>query len=155
MTRARQLAAALVLSLAGTAAGAIEPAFLVSSFTRAHGVLETRSDCQFLDIWVAVTDEQRGQGLMYVREMGEREGMLFLAPQPARLSMWMRNTYIPLDMLFIRTDRKVSSIAADAEPLSEKKILSKEDVIAVLELNGGYAARHGVKPGDRFTLVPN
>ena len=149
--RVRRLASALLLLLAGTGRAA-EPAFLMNGFGQAQAVLEGRFDCQFLDLWIATSDEQRAQGLMYVRSLDEREGMLFVAPQPAILSMWMRNTYVPLDMLFISADGKVSSIVADTEPLSDKKVLSKEPVLAVLELNAGYAARYRVKSGDRLIV---
>ncbi len=145
------LTCAGMLVASGTAHAA-EPAFLLKSFGQAQAVLEGRQDCQFLDLWIAVTDEQRGQGLMYVRELGEHEGMLFVSPQPAILSMWMRNTYVPLDMLFIGSDGLVSSIAEKTEPLSEKRVLSKEPVLAVLELNAGFAERHRIKAGDRLTV---
>ena len=63
--------------------------------------------------------------------------------------MWMQNTYLPLDMLFIRADGSIARIAADTEPLSTRTIPSGEPVLAVLELNAGTAARLGIKPGDR------
>jgi uncharacterized membrane protein (UPF0127 family) len=141
-----------LLLLATGGANAAEPAFLLEGFRQVQGVLESRAGCQSLDLWLAQTPEQRAQGLMYIRELGEYEGMLFPSEQPALLSMWMRNTYVSLDMLFIGADGRVSSIAASTTPLSEQSIRSQEPVLAVLELNAGYAARHRVARGDRLML---
>lgn len=148
-------AAAVVLALLlPAAARAAEPSRLLEGFSRGQAVIETRTACHLLDVYLALSPEQRAQGLMYIRELGEFEGMLFLAQQPALLSMWMKNTYIPLDMLFIGANGKIAMIAAGTTPLSTETIRSKEPVTGVLELNGGFAARHDVVPGDRFELVP-
>lgn len=141
------------LLLAAGAARAVEPAALLNGFERARAMVETPLACHLLDIWLAITPRQRAQGLMYVRELGEYEGMLFPNQQPAIVSMWMKNTYIPLDMLFIRADGTVAGIAAETQPLSERTISSPEPVVGVLELAGGFAARHRVGPGARFTLL--
>ena len=109
--------------------------------------------CHLLDIYLARTPEERAQGLMYIRELGEFEGMLFPTSEPAVVSMWMKNTYIPLDMLFIRANGTVAGIAASTTPFSESTISSGEPVTGVLELNGGFAARHGVRAGDRFQII--
>ncbi|MBM4196295.1 MAG: DUF192 domain-containing protein [Gammaproteobacteria bacterium] len=146
------IGAGLMLCLLSRMADAAEPAFLLREFRQVQGMLESATGCQFLDVWLAVTPEQRAQGLMYVRELGAYESMLFTTPQPAVLSMWMKNTYIPLDMIFIGTNSRVSSIAADRVPLSEESVKSTEPVVAILEVNGGYAARHRVRHGDRFVL---
>lgn len=145
---------AFVLACAGVAvsARAAEPARLLEGFMRTHAVIETRHACQLLEIHLAVTPEQRAQGLMFIRELGEFEGMLFPASAPAIVSMWMKNTYIPLDMLFIRADGKLAGIAGNTTPFSENTIQSPEPVTGVLELNGGFAARHGVARGDRFRV---
>jgi hypothetical protein len=76
--------------------------------------------------------------------------MLFDFKQVQPISMWMRNTYIPLDMLFIRPDGTVARIAENAEPLSERQIPSGEPVLAVLEVIGGTAKRLALKAGDRI-----
>ena len=75
--------------------------------------------------------------------------MLFFYETPQEITMWMRNTYIPLDMVFIRADGTVHRIEARTEPLSENIIASRGDVTACLELAGGAAERLGLKPGDR------
>jgi uncharacterized membrane protein (UPF0127 family) len=149
--RAAMLVLALVL--AAPPAGAAEPARLLAGFARAHGMIETRSACHLLDLYLAVGAEQRAQGLMYIRELGEFEGMLFPSRQPAVVGMWMKNTYLPLDMFFIDAAGAIREIVAQTTPLSEQTVRSREPVSAVLELNGGFAARHGVTPGDRFALL--
>lgn len=151
--RARRLAAAAFALLAAVAARGAEPGELLAGFERARAMIETRRACHLLDVYLALTPQQRAQGLMHVRAMGEYEGMLFPTAQPAVVSMWMKNTYIPLDMLFIGTDGRIARIAADTTPLSEATIGSGRPVSAVLELNGGFAARHGVTQGDRFALL--
>jgi len=147
------VAAVAGLLLAAGAARAAEPAGLLDGFDRARAMVETPLACHLLDIWLAITPRQRAQGLMYIRELGEYEGMLFPTQQPSIVSMWMKNTYIPLDMLFIREDGTVAAIAAQTQPLSERTIASPEPVVGVLELAGGFAARHRVEPGARFTIL--
>ena len=98
---------------------------------------------------VARSAEAQQLGLMYRRHMGARHGMIFPKARAEPTSFWMKNTYIPLDLLFIRADGTVSSIAANATPLSTDTINSIEPVTTVLELNGGAARRFGIRPGDR------
>ena len=98
---------------------------------------------------VARNDGERAQGLMYRRSLAPDRGMLFDFARVQPISMWMQNTYIPLDMIFIRADGSIARIAENAEPLSTRTIPSGEPVLAVLEVIGGTAARLGVKPGDR------
>lgn len=145
---------ALVGSLTATTAGGAEPAAFLADFPRASGMLETARACHLLDLYLAVSADQRAQGLMHIRELGEYEGMLFTTAQPQRAAMWMKNTLISLDMFFIAADGRIAGIAADTTPLSEATISSPAPVTDVLELNGGFAARHGVGVGDRFALIP-
>lgn len=98
---------------------------------------------------VARNDADRAQGLMFRRSMAQEHGMLFDFGRVEPVAMWMQNTYIPLDMLFIRSDGTIARVAANTEPLSTRTIPSGEPVLAVLELNGGAAARLGIKVGDR------
>ena len=104
---------------------------------------------QTFRVEVARNDADRAQGLMFRRSMPPDRGMLFDFKRVEPISMWMQNTYIPLDMLFIRPDGTIARIAANTEPLSTRTISSGEPVLAVLELNAGTAARLGIKPGDR------
>jgi len=98
---------------------------------------------------VARNDGDRAQGLMFRRSMPPDRGMLFDFERVQPISMWMQNTYIPLDMLFIRADGTIARVAENAEPLSTRAIPSGEPVLAVLELNAGTARRLGIKAGDR------
>jgi uncharacterized membrane protein (UPF0127 family) len=104
---------------------------------------------QSFRVEVARNDADRAQGLMFRRSMPADQGMLFDFGRVEPISMWMQNTYLPLDMLFIRPDGTIARIAANTEPLSTRTIPSGEPVLAVLELNAGTAARLGIKPGDR------
>lgn len=106
--------------------------------------------CYRLDIYVAVSNEQRSRGLMHVRYLPETTGMLFLYDRDAHLSMWMKNTFIPLDILFVRADGTVSSIAYDTEPLSLQSIASLEPVRYVLELNAGVAEKLSIDQYSRL-----
>ena len=101
------------------------------------------------EIEIATTDQEKALGLMFRTKLGDGEGMLFPYGQAQDVSMWMRNTYIPLDMVFIRADGTIHRIETSAEPLSERIISAGAPVVAVLELAGGAAARLGIKPGDR------
>jgi uncharacterized membrane protein (UPF0127 family) len=111
--------------------------------------ITTASGVREFAVEVARTPEQQSKGLMFRTELADNKGMLFPHDVPRELSMWMRNTYIPLDMLFIRTDGTVHRIAERTEPLSEKVIASQGEVKAVLELAGGAAERLGIRAGDR------
>lgn len=99
-------------------------------------------------IEVAATDETREQGLMYRASMPRDHGMLFDFAVTQPVYFWMKNTYIPLDMIFIRADGTVASIARDTTPLSETVVPSGAPVRFVLEVNAGVAAKLGLKAGD-------
>jgi hypothetical protein len=103
-----------------------------------------------LSVEIAETPAEKAKGLMFRRTLGEMEGMLFLYAEPQEVSMWMRNTYLPLDMVFVAIDGTVTRIAERTTPFSEKQILSDGPVLAVLEVNGGLAEKLGLKPGDRL-----
>jgi uncharacterized membrane protein (UPF0127 family) len=98
---------------------------------------------------IADNDATRERGLMDRRYMAADHGMLFEFDRDAPVSFWMKNTYIPLDMIFISPSGVVTHIAANAEPLSERVIPSGGPCVAVLELNGGTAASIGLKVGDK------
>lgn len=99
---------------------------------------------------IARTDEERAQGLMFRTEMAEDHGMLFVFPAMRPLGFWMRNTLIPLDMIFIKDDGVIHHIHPNARPQDETIIPSQGPVSRVLELNGGVAERMGLKAGDRL-----
>ena len=99
-------------------------------------------------MWVADTPERAEQGLMFVSDLPENKGMVFPLEPPRVETMWMKNTYIELDMLFIRADGRVTKIIERAHPLSLEILSSDDPVAAVLELKGGLVARLGLKSGD-------
>jgi len=105
--------------------------------------------CYRFDVWLAVTRSQFSRGLMHVRHLPDDAGMLFVYAEPDGRSMWMKNTYIPLDILFIRNDGTVSSVARHTEPLSLRSISSVEPVTLVLELNAGTTDRLKIRPGNQ------
>lgn len=96
------------------------------------------------------TPEQRARGLMHRQFMPADRGMLFDFERTEPVAMWMQNTFISLDMLFIRADGTIARIAERAEPLSTRTIPSGEPVLSVLEINGGISRELGIKPGDRI-----
>ena len=102
-----------------------------------------------IDVEIADDPKEKQLGLMFRTELPQGTGMLFPYDSPREITMWMRNTYIPLDMVFIRPDGTVHRIEERTEPLSERIIASQGPVSAVLELPGGDAERLGLKPGDR------
>ncbi len=103
-------------------------------------------------VWLATTDSRREQGLMYVRSLAADQGMLFVFEQPDLLTFWMKNTYVPLDLLYIRTDGHVVRIAENATPLSLTGIPSGAPANQVLEIGGGVAHSLGLVTGDRVVL---
>lgn len=88
-------------------------------------------------------------GLMYRNALSPDRGMIFPFEQPRQASFWMRNTLIPLDMIFIRADGTIANIAANTVPMSEVPVLSEGNVAAVLEIAGGRSAELGIKAGDK------
>lgn len=103
---------------------------------------------------VAQTVEQQATGMMYRRSMPQDHGMWFPFRTAKIQSFWMENTYLPLDLVFVGPDSRVVNIAADATPMSRAPITSAGPAIGVLELNGGEAARIGLKPGDAVGIGP-
>ncbi|MGH6814507.1 MAG: DUF192 domain-containing protein, partial [Hyphomicrobiaceae bacterium] len=111
--------------------------------------LVTSSGEHVINIEVAETAEEKAYGLMFRTSLAENAGMLFEFDPPQDVTMWMRNTYISLDMVFIRGDGAVHRVETRTEPLSERTIASQGSVTAVLELPAGAADRMKIKPGDR------
>jgi uncharacterized membrane protein (UPF0127 family) len=106
--------------------------------------------CYRIDIYIAENDAQRQRGLMHVRSLPETTGMLFIYSSEQILSIWMKNTFIPLDILFIKADGQVSSIYYDAEPQSLRSMRALEPVQYVLELNAGVAEKLSIDEYSRL-----
>ncbi len=109
----------------------------------------TKSGVQVFSVEMATTDEEKETGLMYRKELPDGKGMLFDFSPERQVSMWMKNTYIPLDMIFIRADGRILRIAENTEPLSTKIISSGGPAKGVLEVIAGTAQKYGIAPGDR------
>jgi uncharacterized protein len=103
------------------------------------------------DVWLADNPRRQAQGLMFVRDLPDLRGMLFVHEQPKEISMWMKNTYIPLDMVFIDDRGRIQQIVEQATPHSLAIIRSDKPARAVLEIAGGEARRLGLHPGQRVT----
>lgn len=142
----------LALCLAPVDLPAQEP--LEQSFESDVLVIVGRYACYRFDIYLAVSPPQQRRGLMFVRDLPERTGMLFVYGDEDYRSMWMRNTYIPLDMVFARRDGSITNIAHDTVPLSEKSVVSSEPARFVLELNAGTTGRLAIDEDSRLLWEP-
>jgi uncharacterized membrane protein (UPF0127 family) len=133
----------LAVALAFGAPGVVKAAELqtveIASKTGVHA----------FQVEMAITPEEKEHGLMFRRELPDGQGMLFDFQFDQNVAFWMKNTYIPLDMFFIRADGRILRIAENTEPLSERNIPSGGPVRAVLEVIGGTAKKLGIAAGDR------
>jgi uncharacterized membrane protein (UPF0127 family) len=112
-------------------------------------VLSANGRSHRFTVEVARTAEEQATGLMNRQNLAPDRGMIFPYQPPRNASFWMKNTLIPLDIIFIRPDRTIARIEAETVPLSLEPVPSLEPVGAVLEIAGGRAAELGIKPGDR------
>jgi uncharacterized membrane protein (UPF0127 family) len=111
----------------------------------------TKSGVRPFAVELATTNEERMRGLMFRKELPEGQGMLFDFGQDQPVSFWMHNTYISLDMIFIRADGRILHIAENTEPLSDRLVPSGGPIRGVLEVIAGTASKLGIAPGDRVT----
>jgi uncharacterized membrane protein (UPF0127 family) len=146
----RIASACLALLLAPGLLGAqVEgPQLDLASFPQSRLTLRSSASEQEFQIWIASTQQQQMQGLMFVRDLPPDRGMLFVEERPRIATMWMKNTYIALDMLFIDTRGKVVRILPMTKPFSLDILSSLTPVKAVLELRGGEATRRNIRVGD-------
>jgi uncharacterized membrane protein (UPF0127 family) len=151
MSRLRPVLVLLLLAFPLAAAAQLQ-VFKTSSLT-----IDTAGGPQRFAIELALTPAQQEQGLMFRRELAPDAGMLFDLGEERIATFWMKNTLIPLDMLFIAGDGRIADIHERAVPLSEATISSSVPVRAVLELNGGTVARLHIKVGDvvRYPVFGN
>jgi uncharacterized protein len=111
--------------------------------------IASKNGVHVFSVELAVTDEERQKGLMFRKSLPESTGMLFDFKRDQDVSMWMHNTYVSLDMIFIRADGRIQRIAENTETESDKIISSGGPVRAVLEVAAGTAKKLGIGPGDR------
>jgi uncharacterized membrane protein (UPF0127 family) len=111
--------------------------------------IASKSGVHVFAVELAVTDAERERGLMFRRSLPESYGMLFDFKRDQDVSMWMKNTFVSLDMIFIRSDGRIQRIAENTEPQSERIIPSGGPVRAVLEVVGGTAKKLGIEAGDK------
>lgn len=147
-TRRGLLAVVLLLVGAGAALTILPMARAELTFPETPLTIVTPETRHVFTVEVARSPEQRARGLMYRSEMPVDRGMLFDFGRVQPVSMWMRNTLLPLDMLFIDEEGVIRKIATDTEPLSLETIASGEPVLAVLELNAGTTRLLGIETGD-------
>ncbi len=114
--------------------------------------IASKTGVHVFSVEIAETEAQREKGLMFRNKLPEGQGMLFDFHRDQEVAMWMQNTYIPLDMFFIRGDGRILRIAEETEPLSTRIIPSGGAVRAVLEVIGGTARKLGIAPGDRVAF---
>ena len=127
------------------------PAQALENFATSELTVQTAGGPQKFAIELALSDAQMEQGLMFRRSMPANAGMLFDFKHPTNVTMWMKNTLIPLDMLFLDNSGRIIDIHERAVPYSTDIIASRVPSRYVIELNGGTVARLGVKPGDQVT----
>ena len=144
LSRRLLLAAPVALMAGGALAQSSEITFKKSSLV----VVTASREIKF-EVELALNDAERSRGLMYREKLGPYDGMLFDFYQDAPVSFWMKNTLIPLDMVFIAGDGTIKHVHANAVPLSTEAVPSQFPVRAVLEINGGSARLLGIKPGDK------
>ena len=119
----------------------------LARFPQAQLGIETADGHVDFQIWLADTPLRQQQGLMFVRELASDQGMLFVNDPPRAASFWMKNTYIPLDMIFIGENGRILTIASDTVPHSLATISSGKPAIGVLEINAGISKKLGLAPG--------
>jgi len=109
--------------------------------------------CYIFDVYVAANNAQRARGLMFVRDLPESTGMIFIYDRPAKLSMWMKNTFIPLDILFINELGEIANIVRDTVPLSLDSVAAVQPVSYALELNAGVTRKLGIDDNSRVIFT--
>lgn len=129
---------------------ACSPGKDASGLPTAHIVIDTAHGPAAFEVELATTVESQKKGLMFRTEMAADHGMLFDFGKEGYRSFWMKNTVLPLDMIFVRADGTISTIAENTTPYSEAPVLSSEPVRAVLEINGGQARVQGIAPGQKI-----
>jgi uncharacterized membrane protein (UPF0127 family) len=126
------------------------PASFAAGLPHDSLLVETASSQYRFDVEIADEPAERAEGLMYRQSLADNAGMLFLYPSPQPVEFWMKNTVLPLDIVFVRANGTIARIAADTRPMSESLIPSGEPVVAVLEVKAGTMHALGITVGDRL-----
>lgn len=150
LAMALAVAAALPLAACDSMAGDAKQAISEAGLAVIPVTITHDGKAHVFSVELAATSEQQAQGLMYRKALAPDAAMLFPFPQPKFASFWMKNTLIPLDIVFVRSDGTIDRIAENTVPMSEVPIASGGEVAAVLELAGGTAERLGID--DRATV---
>ena len=141
----------LPLALSSSPLAAQDGLLELSSFPKGEVVVESAAGPKHtFKVWIADTEPRQRQGLMFVRDLPADQGMLFVNQPPRPAAFWMKNTYIPLDMLFVDAGGKVLHIFERTTPLSLDPLGIDAPVRAVFEIKGGESARRGIRVGDRL-----
>jgi uncharacterized membrane protein (UPF0127 family) len=144
--------AAAFLALLGVASAVAEESADAQQLDRAFSrstlqIATADAKLHKFDVWIADNDVRRMRGLMFVQHLADDEGMLFVYPQSQPVGIWMKNTPLPLDILFVNADGRVHRVVENAKPQSLDTIPSDGPVLAVIELKGGSAARLNIRRG--------
>jgi len=148
-----RLAPALILAcaLASICLAQSGPIESLTHFPRTTLEIAAHGEHDRFNVWIADTPARQEQGLMFVRDLPRTQGMLFPQPAPQVANFWMKNTYIPLDMIFVGADGRIAKIIANARPFSLDVLSSDLPVTAVLEIRGGEAHELSLAVGDRVS----
>ncbi len=128
--------------------------FYLNAPTTVSVLIETPDKNILVQAEPAITDIKKAIGLMYRSDLPDDNGMIFLYPHKRVITMWMKNTYIPLDMIFFNEYGVISHIHKNAVPMDETVISSQTPAIGVLEVNAGFADKHGIQTGQKLTYPP-
>jgi len=153
LRRARfTLAGLLCLALGAQAFAQIAPLEDLAAFPSGPLTISDGKKARHVfQVWLADSPQRQAQGLMFVRALPDLRGMLFVHDAPQPISMWMKNTYIPLDMVFIDAHSRIQQIVEQTTPHSLDIIRAKDPALAVLEIAGGEAKRLGLHPGQHVS----
>ena len=153
-TRVLRIVLLLCAAVATTAACAATPdtqPAQLKGFPRGSVTITRSGGRDSFRVWIADTEARQQQGFMWVRQIAADQGMLFPLAAPRPMFMWMKNTYMPLDMLFFNTSGRIVNVVHDTRPLSLDLIPSGVEVAGVLEIRAGEARRRGIAAGDRLS----
>ncbi len=138
------------LALGGQSIAQIAPLEDLAAFPSGKlSISEGKKVKHVFEVWLADSPQRQSQGLMFVRALPDLRGMLFVHAAPQPISMWMKNTYIPLDMVFIDAHGRIQQIVEQTKPHSLDIIRAKDPALAVLGIAGGEAKKLGLHPGQR------